>query len=432
MIEFMDAPQSARILVVGVGGGGCNAVKYIADSGAADLEFLCINTDKASLQNLGNLPSLCIGLDALKGLGEINKPELGREAALESVQRITEELRDFDLVFLVVGMGGGTGTGAAPVVAQVAKDIGILTVAVATMPFSFEGKSRVRVAKEGISTLARRVDSLIMIPNDKLPRTKTSTLLEAFQQANIAALNAVRGVSDLLTHPGLVNVDFADIHTILSQACLSRMGIGISQGENRARDATNMAVSSPMLEDISLQDATAILVNVTTSADPTLGEFALVGDKIAEFASDSTIVVIGTVIDTRMKSDFKVTVIVTGAEIHDSKRPVDKTIGMVRPNDKATTDVNKRDIEFLEIPAFLRRQADAPQDGFRTLLGKEIKLVAPTGMPDQVIVDVIQHLSNVYRSVGGDELLVDSVKNLPPSPFAVIEIDEPLKNRRVR
>ena len=315
MFELMDAySQSAVIKVIGVGGGGGNAVAHMVTSGIDGVEFMCINTDSQALKHAKVKTALQIGCNITKGLGAGADPEVGRQAAMEDRDRIVELVEGCDMLFITAGMGGGTGTGAAPVVAQVAKELGILTVAVVTKPFEMEGNKRGFVADHGIAELGKYCDSLITIPNQKLltvlgPQT---TLLDAFKSANQVLQGAVQGIAELITRPGLINVDFADVRTVMAETGMAMMGSGSASGENRAREAAEMAVSSPLLEDINLAGAHGILVNVTAGMDLSIGEFQEVGNIVKQFASEDATVVVGTVIDPELSNVVRVTVVATG------------------------------------------------------------------------------------------------------------------------
>ncbi|HSB97366.1 MAG TPA: cell division protein FtsZ [Spongiibacteraceae bacterium] len=392
MFELVDSvPQNAVIKVVGVGGGGGNAVKHMIASSVDGVDFICANTDAQALTDVASKTVLQLGSGVTKGLGAGANPDVGRQAALEDRDRIAEVLRGADMVFITAGMGGGTGTGGAPVVAQVARDLGILTVAVVTKPFPFEGKKRMAVANEGIRELQEHVDSLITIPNEKLLAVlgKNTSLMTAFKAANDVLLGAVQGIADLIIRPGMINVDFADVRTVMSEMGAAMMGTGIARGENRAREAAEAAIRSPLLEDVDLQGARGILVNITAGLDLSLGEFTEVGDIIEEFASESATVVVGTVIDPEMRDELKVTVVATGLgmpsaavqdapfKVVETKKPlVEPTPVVYRDLDRPTVMRNQQsaavarevvakaaplvepDMEYLDIPAFLRRQAD--------------------------------------------------------------------------
>ena len=315
MFELMDAySQSAVIKVLGVGGAGCNAIDQMVSTGIEGVEFICLNTDAQVLKKSTVKTSLQIGSNITKGLGAGANPEVGRQAAMEDRDRIIELIEGCDMLFITAGMGGGTGTGAAPVVAQVAKELGILTVAVVTRPFLMEGQKRMAIADHGIAELSKYVDSLITIPNQKLlsvlgPKTR---LLDAFTSANGVLQGAVQGIADLITRPGLINVDFADVRTVMSETGMAMMGTGQATGEDRARIAAEMAVSSPLLEDINLHGAQGILVNVTAGMDLGIGEFEEVGNTVKAFASEDATVVVGTVIEPDMMDELRVTVVATG------------------------------------------------------------------------------------------------------------------------
>ena len=315
MFELMDAySQSAVIKVLGIGGGGGNAVAHMVQSGIEGVEFMCINTDAQALKHSSVKTTLQIGSGITKGLGAGANPEVGRQAAMEDRDRIVQMIQGCDMLFLTAGMGGGTGTGAAPVVAQIAREMGILTVAVVTRPFNMEGGKRAMVADQGMQELARTVDSLITIPNQKLltvlgPKT---TLLDAFKSVNGVLQGAVQGIADLITRPGLINVDFADVRTVMGETGMAMMGSGFASGEDRARVAAQMAVSSPLLEDVNLAGARGILVNVTAGMDLAIGEFEEVGNIVREFASEDATVVVGTVIDPELSGELRVTVVATG------------------------------------------------------------------------------------------------------------------------
>jgi cell division protein FtsZ len=395
MFELVDSmPQNAVIKVIGVGGGGGNAVKHMISSDIEGVEFICANTDAQALTGIDAKTVMQLGHCITKGLGAGANPEIGRQAAMEDRERIAEVLQGADMVFVTAGMGGGTGTGGAPVVAEIAKEMGILTVAVVTRPFPFEGKKRMMIAEEGIKQLTDRVDSLITIPNEKLLTVlgKGTSLLDAFKAANDVLLGAVQGIADLIIRPGTINVDFADVSTVMSEKGMAMMGTGYATGENRAREAAESAIRSPLLEDISLQGARGILVNITAGADLSLGEFTEVGDTIEEFASGDATVVVGTVIDPEMSEEVRVTVVATGlgdsaerAEpqvvINNQKKPVEtaqdyreldkpavlrgnKVAAASQPAQPAASTATAASIaddkgtDYLDIPAFLRRQAD--------------------------------------------------------------------------
>ncbi len=397
MFELVDnIPQEAVIKVIGVGGGGGNAVCHMLNSQLEGVEFVCANTDAQALkkQHLQAHTHLQLGASITRGLGAGANPEVGREAAMEDRDRIAEILSGSDMVFITAGMGGGTGTGAAPVVAQVARDMGALTVAVVTKPFSFEGRRRMQVAEEGMKELQDSVDSLITIPNEKLLPVlgRDVSLLNAFGAANDVLLGAVQGISELITRDGLINVDFADVRTVMSEMGMAMMGTGSATGSNRAIEAAEKAIRSPLLEDVNLQGARGVLVNITAGLDLSVGEFHEVGDTVREFASDNATTVVGTVIDPEMTDELRVTVVATGlGSAVTNKQDLKMVEGGNKPKstkpdgslDVNTLDIptvlrnkdaNERDsvkespekqtvpssenVDYLDIPAFLRRQAD--------------------------------------------------------------------------
>jgi cell division protein FtsZ len=315
MFELMDAySQSAVIKVIGVGGGGGNAVTHMITSGIDGVDFMCINTDAQALKHSKVKTALQIGCNITKGLGAGADPEVGRQAAMEDRDRIIELVEGCDMLFITAGMGGGTGTGAAPVVAQIAKELGILTVAVVTKPFEMEGSKRSLIADHGIAELGKFCDSLITIPNQRLLTVlgPDTTLLNAFKSANQVLQGAVQGIAELITRPGLINVDFADVRTVMAETGMAMMGSGAASGEDRARTAAEAAVSSPLLEDINLAGAHGILVNVTAGMDLSIGEFQEVGQIVKQFASEDATVVVGTVIDPELATELRVTVVATG------------------------------------------------------------------------------------------------------------------------
>jgi cell division protein FtsZ len=382
MFELMETSIAGAVIkVIGVGGGGGNAVEHMVAQCVEGVDFICTNTDAQALKNSSARTVLQMGNNVTKGLGAGANPDMGRQAALEDRERIVELLQGADMVFITAGMGGGTGTGAAPVVAQIARELGVLTVAVVTKPFPFEGKKRMAIAEQGIKELSEYVDSLITIPNEKLMDVlgKDVSLLNAFKAANDVLLGAVQGIADLITRPGLINVDFADVRTVMSEMGMAMMGTGYATGENRARLAAESAVASPLLESIDLAGARGILVNVTAGMDMSIGEFDEVGNTIKEFASDNATVVVGTVIDPEMSEGLRVTVVATGLG-QKLQSSVEKPVMLVTPEgpdgevdygrlDRPTVIRNKvagdryatgtdGSLDYLDIPAFLRRQAD--------------------------------------------------------------------------
>ena len=382
MFELMDTEaQNASIKVIGVGGGGGNAVQNMVDAGIEGVEFICANTDAQALEGSGVKSLIQLGNALTKGLGAGANPEVGREAALEDRERIKEMISGTDMLFITAGMGGGTGTGAAPVVAEMAKELGVLTVAVVTKPFPFEGPKRMKSAEEGIAELSSYVDSIITIPNAKLLTSlgKNTTLLDAFKAANDVLLGAVQGIADLITRPGLINVDFADVRTVMSEMGMSMMGTGVASGDERATKAANAAISSPLLDDINLQGARGILVNITAGLDMGIHEFEEVGAAVRQFAHDDATVVVGTVIDPEMSDEIRVTLVATGLDqpatelkavptqerANSSLRPVEieqpRMVaggGYTAPVYDAAPQQTATDNSYLDIPAFLRNQAD--------------------------------------------------------------------------
>ena len=374
-----ETTGNASIKVVGVGGGGGNAVQHMVDIGIEGANFISVNTDKQALDKNGAGTKLVLGMEITDGLGAGADPQVGREAALEDRNKLREMLKGTDMVFVTAGMGGGTGTGAAPIVAQVAKELGILTVAVITKPFELEGSKRMKIAQEGIKELIEEVDSLITIPNQKLLEVlgEDCSMLEAFKEANDVLAGAVRGISDIIIKPGLINVDFADVKTVMSEKGTAMMGTGTASGQDRARIAAEHAVASKLLEDISLQDAKGVLVNITAGPDLSLGEIKAVGDCISDFASEDAIIVTGTVLDDSRGNDLVVTVIATGLSsslqtiskpsrqvnmlnerkplpLSDAARQMLENPPKVEKIEKNTKDED----DYLDIPSFVRTQLD--------------------------------------------------------------------------
>ena len=388
MFEPMELTNDAVIKVIGVGGGGGNAVEHMVRERIEGVDFFAVNTDAQALRKTAVGQTIQIGNAITKGLGAGANPEVGRNAAEEDREALRAALEGADMVFIAAGMGGGTGTGAAPVVAEVAKELGILTVAVVTKPFNFEGKKRMAFAEQGITELSKHVDSLITIPNDKLLKVlgRGISLLDAFGAANDVLKGAVQGIAELITRPGLMNVDFADVRTVMSEMGYAMMGSGAAKGEDRAEEAAEMAISSPLLEDIDLSGARGVLVNITAGFDLRLDEFETVGNTIRAFASDNATVVIGTSLDPEMNDELRVAVVATG--IGMDKRPeitlvtnkqnqqnamenryqqmqnsmssfstVEESKPAAKAVNEQSTQANKEP-DYLDIPAFLRKQAD--------------------------------------------------------------------------
>lgn len=380
MLEFVDTDnRSAIIKVIGVGGGGGNAVKHMVKKNIEGVDFICANTDAQALSDAELKNVLQLGKNITKGLGAGADPEVGRQAALEDRDRLADALANADMIFITAGMGGGTGTGATPVVAQVAKEMGILTVAVVTKPFMFEGQKRTKIAEKGISELEELVDSLITIPNEKLLTVlgHDVSLLSAFGKANDVLLGAVQGIAELITCPGLINVDFADVKAVMSEMGLAMMGTGKGQGADRASIAAEEALASPLLEAVNLSGARGILVNITAGTDLTIGEFNTVGDVFRQFSSEDATVVMGTAIDDSMNQEMRVTVVATGLEsikeigknqiqsprnitknYDDYKNFEQPPVVKQRGNQKIENADVQNAPDYLDIPAFLRRQAD--------------------------------------------------------------------------
>ncbi|MBL4857490.1 UNVERIFIED_ORG: cell division protein FtsZ [Idiomarina abyssalis] len=399
MFELMDNYESEAVIkVIGVGGGGGNAVQHMVKESIEGVQFIAANTDAQALRNHTADVTIQLGQDITKGLGAGANPEVGRQSAEEDRENIRVHLEGADMVFIAAGMGGGTGTGAAPVVAEVAKELGILTVAVVTKPFPFEGKKRMAVADEGINALAQSVDSLITIPNEKLLKVmgRGTSLLDAFSAANNVLLGAVQGIAELITRPGLINVDFADVRAVMKEMGTAMMGTGVASGEDRAQEAAEMAINSPLLEDIDLSGARGVLINVTAGMDMSIEELDTVGNTVKAFASDNATVIVGTVIDTEMSDELRVTVVATGIgaerkpdislvnktsqaapkrepqqayrssdidrgaaapryEEQEELQPETKAEPKRQPAAKAKQD---KELDYLDIPAFLRKQVD--------------------------------------------------------------------------
>ncbi|MCZ6488493.1 MAG: cell division protein FtsZ [Gammaproteobacteria bacterium] len=382
MFELMDSHSKDPVIkVIGVGGGGGNAVQHMVSAGIEGVEYICVNTDVQALKKMDVRATMQIGSSITRGLGAGADPGIGRQAALEDRERIQEAIEGANMLFVTAGMGGGTGTGAAPIIAQIARELGILTVAVVTKPFAFERAKRMAQAEAGIKELSGVVDSLITIPNEKLMPVlgKDTSLLEVFMKANDVLKGAVQGIAELITCPGLINVDFADVRTVMSEMGMAMMGTGTATGENRAREAAAAAISSPLLEDVNISGAQGILVNVTAGLDLAIGELDDVGTIITEYASADANVVVGTVIDSNMQDgELRVTMVATG--LGKDSIIADTQIAAIQPEKNGEIDYKKLDrptairqkvvgdtieipedkesMEYLDIPAFLRRQND--------------------------------------------------------------------------
>ena len=364
--ELVESPSNAVIRVIGVGGGGGNAVEHMVASAVEGVEFYCVNTDSQALGH-SSARTLQLGTNVTKGLGAGANPEIGRQAALEDRERLADLLDGADMVFITAGMGGGTGTGASPVIAQIAREMGILTVAVVTKPFPFELKRRMKAAQEGIAELSEHVDSLITVPNEKLLSVLGDriTLKAAFAAANDVLLGAVQGIAELITNPGLINVDFADVRAVMTEKGRAMMGTGRGSGEDGATAAAEAAIRCPLLEDVNLTGARGILVNITANSDLGIHEFQAVGESIREFASDEALVVIGTALDESVGDEVRVTVVATG--LGQSEQPAAKQkVRLVSPDpakepdseSSAADSTSSSDYRRYEVPTIIRKQPD--------------------------------------------------------------------------
>ena len=376
--------QNAVIKVIGVGGGGGNAVMSMLESRIHGAEFILANTDSQALKDVRGATMIQIGSDITKGLGAGADPEKGRQAALEAKEELSDAIMGADMLFIAAGMGGGTGTGAAPVIAQIARDAGILTVAVVSKPYDFEGSKRMQYAEEGIEALSEWVDSLIVIPNEKLSEVYggDNSIFSSFDNANDVLRGAVKGIAEIITIRGFINVDFADVRTVMSGRGKAMMGSGVSSGANRAEEAVNAALSSPLLENIDLNNASGVLVNITAGADLSSKEFSAIGDKVKEIADDSATIIIGCIKEEDNLGDLRVTIVATGFDTADdsqlsgegsaiSENPNNSNVTSDLPglteglNDSAINASNfssevlpDADSDNLDVPAFLRQQAD--------------------------------------------------------------------------
>jgi cell division protein FtsZ len=402
MFEIVEqtSVNSARIKVIGIGGGGGNAVNTMIGAKLTGVDFMVANTDAQSLEKSQAALRIQLGSMVTKGLGAGANPEIGRRAAMEDQDKIKEHLAGSDMIFITAGMGGGTGTGGAPVIARLAREVGALTVGVVTKPFIFEGKKRMRQSEEGIEELKANVDTLIVIPNQRLLSiaAKTTTMLEAFHKADDVLLQAVRGISDLIITPGLINLDFADVRTVMAEMGLALMGAASASGENRAVEAAQKAISSPLLEDISIQGARGVLINITGGPDLCLHEVNEAASMIQEEAHEDANIIFGAVIDETMTEDIRITTIATGfGEVKEESRPIQHNVAPMAnaaPKNKKivhlgtivddldsptwqrkkqgteeteTVTLNKSSFQFnknqdeddiYDIPTFLRRQMD--------------------------------------------------------------------------
>lgn len=346
------------IKVIGVGGGGGNAVKHMIEQNISGVDFVCANTDVQALKRSNAPVLLQLGEELTKGLGAGADPEVGRLAAEENRDRIREILVNTDMVFITAGMGGGTGTGAAPIVAEIAKELNVLTVAIVTKPFAFEGKKRLLIAEDGINNLVKHVDSLIIVPNNKLLDVlgKNTSLLNAFREVNNVLLGAVQGIAELITRPGLINVDFADVRTVMAEMGMAMMGTAESVGEYRAKEAAEAAIASPLLEDIDLSNAGGVLVNITAGSNMTIGEFEEIGEVIKSFTSENATIVVGTVIDPDMSDALRVTIVVTGLNKREKDRIRPLTLKPKHVVENVSLSESSIDYRDLEKPTIMRNQ----------------------------------------------------------------------------
>jgi cell division protein FtsZ len=384
MFEFVESDNGATIKVIGIGGGGGNAINNMINASLMGVDFIAANTDAQALEVSKAHTKLQLGVNITKGLGAGANPEIGRSAALEDADQIRQTLDGTDMVFVTAGLGGGTGTGGAPVVAQIAKELGALTVAVVTKPFNFEGRQRMKTADNGIKELQETVDTIITIPNNRLLSlaAKKATFLEMLKKADDVLLYAVKGISDLITIPGLINLDFADVRTIMSEMGMALMGTGMASGEDRATEAAQKAISSPLLEDVSISGAKGVLMNISSGLDLTIDEVQEASSLIQQEAHEDANIIWGTVLDQSAGDELRVTVIATGigevdvrpkpdlGVIQGSRRDDDLEIPtFLRHNRKIEDEATEHsrpmsykdlpiDEDELEIPTFLRRQAD--------------------------------------------------------------------------
>jgi cell division protein FtsZ len=402
MFEFVEkATPNAVIKVIGVGGGGGNAVNHMVQANVEGVDFICANTDVQALKSSGAKSTLQLGANVTKGLGAGANPEVGRQAALEDRERIVELLQGVDMAFITCGMGGGTGTGAAQVVAQLAKEMGILTVAVVTKPFPFEGRKRMQVALEGIKNISQYCDSLITVPNEKLLSVlgREVSMLNAFKAANDVLLGAVQGIADLITRPGLINVDFADVRTVMSEMGMAMMGSGTAKGDDRAVAAAEAAINNPLLDDVDLAGACGILVNVTAGPNLTMREFDDIGQVVHKFASEDATVVIGTALDPELKDDVRVTVVATGLKhavrqsppVHGEPRGERRGRGVVSPRPSmhvVRTGTNDEIDYVLGTPTPGHPHHASPA-------GRSAATAAPAAeAPDNGYIDIVEFLKN--------------------------------------
>jgi cell division protein FtsZ len=372
MFSIVENENSAKIKVIGVGGAGGNAINNMISSNLVGVKFIAANTDSQALERSMASVRIQLGEKLTKGLGAGAIPQIGREAALENEEAIRKALEDSHMVFITAGFGGGTGTGAAPVIAKICKDIGALTVAVVTKPFSFEGKKRMKQAEEGINELKRYADTVITIPNDRLRglASKSAKALEMFLKADEVLLHSVKGITDLIMIPGLVNLDFADVKTTMSKAGMAIMGIGIGTGENRAVEAAERAISHPLLEDISIAGAKGVLMNITCSSDLTMEEMTEASDRIYKEVGEDADIIWGTAIDDSLGNDIRVTVIATGiGQPNEEIKPEKEDKSVLRGKVRSLTIEDVKNAKFYDEPTFIRRQQAVGESGGATYRG---------------------------------------------------------------
>lgn len=372
MFSIVENENSAKIKVIGVGGAGGNAINNMISSNLAGVKFIAANTDSQALERSMASVRIQLGEKLTQGLGAGSIPQIGREAALENEEAIRKALEESHMVFITAGFGGGTGTGAAPVIAKICKDMGALTVAVVTKPFSFEGKKRMKQAEEGINELKRHADTVITIPNDRLRglASKSAKALEMFLKADEVLLHSVKGITDLIMMPGLVNLDFADVKTTMSKAGMAIMGIGIGTGENRAVEAAERAISHPLLEDISIAGAKGVLMNITCSSDLTMEEMTEASDRIYKEVGEDADIIWGTAIDDSLGNDIRVTVIATGIGRPDEEiKPEKEDKSVLRGKVRSLTIEDMKNAAFYDEPTFIRRQQAAGESGGATYRG---------------------------------------------------------------
>lgn len=380
MVEFAfelvdTAAKKANIKVIGVGGSGGNAIEHMLDKGIEGVDFLCANTDAQDLAQSSVETKIQLGIETTRGLGAGMNPEIGRESAEESKEAISNAIKDSDMLFITAGFGGGTGTGASPIIAEIAKELGILTVGVVTKPFDYEGPSRSEQAEVGIMKLEQHVDSLIVIPNEKLKSLgKTITVLAGFEAANNVLLNSVQGIVELITVPGVINLDFADVKAVMSDKGRGIMGSALASGPDRGRQAVDEAINSPLLEDINLEGAKGILLNVTSGNDLEISELEEIGSMVKGYASKEAKIIVGTSVSQEMNDSIRVTVVATGLEDNEKvekkstetnfrnfdrpiteRNPLTQTKDLFGNKEEDIVESNK-ELEILDVPKFLKRQ----------------------------------------------------------------------------